>query len=186
MPLTVPYRVRQGKVWPFNPVTEAYGTGVACLNLQSVNFDPMHDTDLLKLLGANQEGLSVLTHINVSLNFGGVHWPSMSVMNGTDNTSSGADTNINEDDGADDMPYFGGAFAISLKGGRDAHVYFPKMQLTKRLPLDIQQNSFTLPAIDSVALQLVLEDGTPFKVRYYSEKASETALAEIATRIGLS
>lgn len=184
---STPFGVRTSTVWLWDADTETYGTGVETQSLQAVSFDPQHDTDMLRVLGVVEETLSVFTHIAGSADFGGIDWASMSVMLGTDDSSSGANTHQNDDEGGDDLPYFGWAFAIPLKNGKEAHVYLPKVQLQKRVPLELTaENQFAIPSIDFMAMRLRLADGTTYPVRKYFEKASSTALADIDGVIGLA
>jgi len=179
---SVLYSVRTAKVWAWDPSAETYGTGVEIPNLQGFSVEPQHDTDELKNLGAIEETLSVLTSMDISISLGGIHWVSMAVMQGTNNSSSGGDTNINEDEGGDDLPYFALAVALPLKSGKEAHLYFPKCQLQSNVPLDISdQNQFVIPDVDIKAMRLRTAAGNTYPVRKYFEKASETALADIDT-----
>jgi hypothetical protein len=182
------YLVRTMSVYLYNITAETFGTGVAVSNLQGANFDPQHDTDMLKILGAIEESLSVMTHLTVGLSFGGLDWPSLAVMTGTDDSSSGAETHRNDDDGGEDLPYFGAAFALPLKSGREAHIYLPKCQLTKRPAINVsEQNKFAIPDIEMIAMRLRLAAGTTLPVRKYKEVAANTALptTTFGTSVGI-
>lgn len=184
----IPYLCRAFSVAAWNPTTEQYGSPEEVANLQGVSIEPQHDTDELKILGAIEEGLSVLTSMTVTVSFGGFDWDTLAIMAGNDDESSGTTTHINEDEGGEDMPYFGAALAFPLKGGREMHVYLPKCQLQSRVPLDVsEQNQFSNPEIDILAMRLRLSDGTLLPIRKFQEVAANTDLpADFTTAFGIS
>jgi len=171
----------------FTISTEQYGAPQAVANVQGVSIEPVHDTDELKILGAIEEGLSVLTAMDIGVSFGGFDWLSLAIMAGTDNESSGAATNINEDEGGTNMPYFGAALAFPLQGGREMHVYLPKCQLQSRIPIDVsEQNQFSIAEIDIRAMRLRLSDGTTLPIRKTMEYDTQTDLpADFNAAFGL-
>lgn len=185
---SIPYLCRAMSVASWNSTAETYGTPASVSNLQGVSIDPQHDNDELKILGAIEETLSVLTSMDLSVSFGGVDWPTMAIMSGTDDESSGGATHRNNDAGGTNMPYFGAWFAFPLSGGREAHVGLPKCQLQSRIPLDVsEQNQFAIPEIDVKAMRLRLADGTTYDVRFWQEYDAETALpTDFGTAFGTS
>lgn len=187
MALSTPYLARAISVALWNASTETYGTPVSVNNIQGISFEPTMDNDEMQVLGANEESLAVLKGMDVSMQFGGLDWSSLAIMQGTNDASSGGATHVNEDEGGQNLPYFGLVAAISLHGGREAHVYLPKCQLDSRVPLDISdQNQFVMPEIDAKALRLRLADGTTFPIRSWREYETETTLpTDFDTAFGL-
>lgn len=180
------YNVRAAKIWPWTQSTETYGTGVALNQLRGISIEMQYDTDELKVLGAVEETLAVAVSAEGVLRMAGFEdglWD----MIGTDDSSSGADTHINNEDGGDDAPYFGLAVAIALKGGGDKHVYLPKVQLQKSVDIDLgEDNQFLIPDLDYKAMRLRLASGTTYPVRKSFTKATATALADVDDVLGLS
>lgn len=186
--LSVPYLCRAMSVASFSVSTETYGSPESVANVQGVSIEPVHDTDELKILGAVEENLSVLTSMDMSVSFGGFDWTSLAIMAGTDNESSGQTLNINEDEGGTNMPYFGAALAFPLQGGREMHVYVPKCQLQSRIPIDVsEQNQFSIAEIDIKAMRMRLSDGTVLPIRKTMEYDTTTELpSNFNTAFGIS
>jgi hypothetical protein len=177
-----PYLCRAMAVALWDPVAETYGTPKSVFNVGGVNIDPIHDTDEQKVLGAIEETLSVLTSMDWSIMFGGINWDIIALMTG----QSG---NYYDDEGGEDMPYFGAALAFPVKGGKDMHVYLFKNQLQKRVPLDVsEQNQFIVPEIEVKAMRLRLTDGTTFPIRrLVPPYATQTALpTDFNTAFGIT
>lgn len=172
-----PFSVRAFSVAAYNPLTETWGTPQAVINLDTIQFDPQHDTDLLKILGANEASLAVLTHTMMKATFGGVDWATMAIMAGMDDDSSGGASNINDlIGGGQGLPYFGSVAAMPLEGGGDFHVYTPFAQLQKYPPLAFEQNKFARPQIDIVGLRLRLADNSLYMVQRWKVYPSTTTL----------
>jgi hypothetical protein len=177
MSLRLPYSVNKVAVATWNPITEQWGTPQSVQNIQTISFVPEHDTDELKILGAVEELLSVLVSAMVTFQFGGIDWTALTIMGGMDDASSGGDTHINAyEAGGEGMPYFGLAYSIPLKGGAEMHMYVPKCQLTKNIPLEFDMNKFATPSIDAKAVRLRLADNTLYQVGKTREKSTATAL----------
>lgn len=177
MATSKPYSVRAMSVATWNPLTEQWGTPVSVTNLQTINLGPEHDTDLLKILGANEDALSVLTHLTLQATFGGIDWATMAIMAGMSDASSGGAVHINDyEGGGEGLPFFGGVLALPLQGSGDFHIYVPKCQLSTYPPLDIEQNKFALPQIDITALRLRLADNTVYKIARHKVYNSVTTL----------
>lgn len=177
MGFSKPYSVSAFSVAPFNPLTNLWGTPVSAINLQSMSVGPEHDTDLMKIFGANEEALSVLTHIITNLTFGGLDWASLAVMAGMADESSGGDLHINDyEGGGEGLPYFGAITVFPLKGGQELHVYLPKNMLNSYPPLDIEQNKFALPQMDMTTTRLRLDNNDTYKILRTIVKATKTAI----------
>ena len=172
-----PYSVRAFSVATYNPITEVWGTPSAVINLQTISYGPEHDTDMMKILGANEAGLSILTHTSDQATFGGIDWPTMAIMAGMLDASSGAAVHINDlIGGGQGLPYFGGIAALPLEGGGDFHVYTPFYQLETYPPLELEQNKFALPQISMNGLRLRQADNSVYAVQRWKVYNTVTAI----------
>jgi hypothetical protein len=177
MAVSRPYSVRAMSVATWSFTSETWGTPSSVTNIQTVTFGPEHDTDMLKILGANEASLAILTHAVLGASFGGIDWDTMAIMAGMADESSGASPHINDlVGGGSGLPYFGAAFAIAMENGADFHVYAPLCQLTSYPPLDFEQNQFARPQIDINALRLRLADNSVYAVMRWKTFNTETAL----------
>jgi hypothetical protein len=175
--LSLPYSVRAAAVAAWDWSTEQYGTPVTLQNVQSAKGEPVMDNDVLKMRGVNRRGLAVMIGNKMTLGFGGVHWPSLSIMTGlTDESSGGTVLHRHHTKGGLNLPYFGLCLAFPLDDGGEFHGYYPLGQLTKHLPLSIEQNKFALPEIEVQLFELELTDGTELDMFDYKTYGAETAL----------
>lgn len=186
--ISLPYSVRAMKVAVWNFGTEQYGTPVSVQNIQSCKADSETDTDVLKVRGRNIRGLAVPVGDKITLGFGGLHWPSLSIINGRTDESSGSTLlHRHHGKGGINLPYWGTILAFPLEDGGDFHLYYPLCQLTKRIPLSVEQNKFVLPEIEANVLNLELADGTEFDMYDYRVYNAETALpSDFNTAFGIS
>lgn len=162
--ISIPYSVRAMSVATWSFTTETYGTPVSVANLQMTGLDPQHDTDLLKILGAHERGLSVQTDLTLNMSFGGLHWASLAVMTGLTDASSGDIKHRLSFNGGLNLGYFGAVLALPLDDGGDMHIYLPLCQLTKNLPLDFEQNQFSRPEVEIKAMRLRLADDSTYPI----------------------
>lgn len=180
------YQVNAAQVQALNLTAGTYGSQVAISQLRGIGNSPQHDTDEAYNFGAIEHMLSVLTHSTGVLRMTGLDWTALAVMLGTDNDSSGDDSNRNNATAGQNLPYWSLSVAIPVVGGKEAHVHFPYCQLETWPEFDLgEENQFMVPDLDFRAARLQIS-GTAYKLWYYLEKATTTALQNITAIMGLA
>ncbi len=177
----LPYSVSEARVAGFSFATEQYASSVALNYLQSVSFEPEHDTDELMNLGAVERMLSVLTKVTVGLKMGGLDWTALAEMTGMANADSGSgatEQKLNEfEGGGGGLPYFGLAVALPTDDAATVlHVYLRLVKLETYPAISPEMNKFMIPELKGTAARLRLAAGTTFKIASLKMRPVGTAL----------
>jgi len=176
----LPYSVSEARVAGFSFATEQYASSVALNYVQSVSFDPEHDTDELMNLGAVERMLSVLTKVTVGLKMGGLDWTGLAEMTGMANADSGSgatEEKLNEfEGGGGGLPYFGLAVALPTDDGTLLHVYLRLIKLEAYPAISPEMNKFMIPELKGTAGRLRTAAGKTFKIASMKVRPAGTAL----------
>lgn len=173
------YQVSAAAFAAWQPDSETWATPVAATNLQSITLSPVLDTDTLKIYGAEEHGLAVVTAYDVALEFGGVTSAIDAILTGRTVTVEGSgasQTRRRQSIGGESLPYFGMAVQVLADGG-DLHLYLPRVQMRSLVGLALSADSqFARPTVTARAYRLRLVAGTLYPVVDELEHATPTAL----------
>lgn len=173
------YQVSAAAFAAWQPDSETWATPVSATHLQSITLSPVLDTDSLKVYGAEEHGLAVVTAYEVALEFGGVTSAIDAILTGRSVTVEGSgasQTRRRQSVGGESLPYFGMALQVLADGG-DLHLYLPRVQVRSLVGLALAAESqFARPTVTARAYRLRLVDGTLYPVLDELEHATPTAL----------
>lgn len=175
------YGAAEARIAEWLPATEVWDTSVNVPNLQGIKLTPRMDNDEARAFGVFEDGLSVVTGLELTLDFSHIDITSSNVMMGLSSDSSGSgssETRTIKTRGRLALPYFGLIVKVLADDGRDAHILVPKVKLDTALPFEFTgENKFVVPSVGAKGFRLRLNDGTLYELYATLEHATAASVA---------
>lgn len=156
------YSVTGARAAKWNGTTQLYNSSVVVPNLKSISLDPQIATDMRSAYGRTVGQISILTDVEVSLNFTGIDFPSAAEMTGRTVTYSGTSGTRYTDGqaGGAGLAYFGLNCSCPADDGSEVHFLFPYLKLEADIfGLAMEENKFATKEATARGMSLKLNTG---------------------------